>query len=46
MFKFFKNFFNTKYLSNNQKAGFLNILKREKSMDILIERVNKTLSTH
>ena len=46
MFKFFQKIFYTKCLSNNRKTGFLNALKREKSIDILIERVNKALSTH
>lgn len=43
---FLQKFFNTKGPSNLQEIGFLNALKRERSIDILIERVNKALSTH
>lgn len=46
MFKFIKNLFNSKCLLNSRNTGFLNAIKRERNMDILIERVNRALSAH
>lgn len=46
MFDFIKKLFSTKCLTNSRSTGFLNAIKREKNMDIFIERVNQALSTH